>query len=81
MKIGRNEKCHCGSGKKFKKCCMNKENNGVHIEVIKYFQRKNAEHEMLRNAGIHIPLVPPIVFKGGSVRAFGNKVYANRPVD
>ena len=81
MKIGRNEKCHCGSGKKFKKCCMNKENNGVPIEVIKYFQRKNAEHEMLRNAGIHIPLVPPIVFKGGSVRAFGNKVYANRPVD
>jgi len=24
-KIGRNEPCHCGSGKKFKKCCINKE--------------------------------------------------------
>lgn len=23
-KIGRNEKCPCGSGKKYKKCCMNK---------------------------------------------------------
>lgn len=23
-KIGRNEKCPCGSGKKFKKCCLNK---------------------------------------------------------
>jgi len=23
-KIGRNEPCHCGSGKKFKKCCINK---------------------------------------------------------
>ena len=22
MKIGRNEKCPCGSGKKFKKCCL-----------------------------------------------------------
>ena len=22
-KIGRNDPCHCGSGKKFKKCCMN----------------------------------------------------------
>lgn len=22
-RIGRNEKCPCGSGKKFKKCCMN----------------------------------------------------------
>ncbi|MDZ7698166.1 MAG: SEC-C metal-binding domain-containing protein [Deltaproteobacteria bacterium] len=24
MKIGRNEPCHCGSGKKYKKCCLNK---------------------------------------------------------
>ena len=23
-KIKRNEPCYCGSGKKFKKCCMNK---------------------------------------------------------
>lgn len=21
-KIGRNERCHCGSGKKYKRCCM-----------------------------------------------------------
>lgn len=25
--IGRNEKCPCGSGKKYKKCCLNKETN------------------------------------------------------
>lgn len=25
-KIGRNDKCSCGSGKKYKNCCMNKEN-------------------------------------------------------
>lgn len=24
QKIGRNDPCHCGSGKKFKKCCENK---------------------------------------------------------
>ena len=24
-KIGRNDKCYCGSGKKYKYCCMNKE--------------------------------------------------------
>ncbi len=23
IKIGRNDPCHCGSGKKFKKCCLN----------------------------------------------------------
>jgi tetratricopeptide (TPR) repeat protein len=26
VKIGRNEPCPCGSGKKYKKCCLNKEN-------------------------------------------------------
>jgi len=24
-KIGRNERCPCGSGKKFKKCCLGKD--------------------------------------------------------
>ena len=24
-KIGRNQKCPCGSGKKYKKCCINKQ--------------------------------------------------------
>ena len=22
MKIGRNDPCHCGSGKKYKRCCL-----------------------------------------------------------
>lgn len=26
-KVGRNEKCPCGSGKKFKKCCLNNQTN------------------------------------------------------
>ena len=25
MKIGRNDPCHCGSGKKYKKCCLNRD--------------------------------------------------------
>jgi uncharacterized protein YecA (UPF0149 family) len=25
-KVGRNDSCPCGSGKKFKNCCMNKKN-------------------------------------------------------
>jgi len=24
-KVGRNEPCHCGSGRKYKKCCLSKE--------------------------------------------------------
>ncbi len=31
-KIGRNEKCPCGSGQKFKKCCLGKESS----EIISY---------------------------------------------
>jgi uncharacterized protein YecA (UPF0149 family) len=28
-KFGRNEPCPCGSGKKYKKCCMNKKAHGT----------------------------------------------------
>lgn len=31
MKIGRNNPCPCGSGKKFKKCCMDKQNTNQNI--------------------------------------------------
>ena len=27
MKVSRNEKCPCGSGKKYKKCCLNNKKN------------------------------------------------------
>lgn len=30
-KIGRNEKCYCGSGLKFKKCCINKTTSSINI--------------------------------------------------
>ena len=29
MKIGRNELCPCGSGKKYKKCCLRKGKNAI----------------------------------------------------
>lgn len=34
-KIGRNEPCPCGSGKKYKKCCLNKENVDRKFNIIK----------------------------------------------
>jgi len=33
-KIGRNELCPCGSGRKFKKCCIVKANKGEEILAI-----------------------------------------------
>lgn len=34
MKIGRNDKCSCGSGKKYKKCCINKNMNVIKIKQL-----------------------------------------------
>lgn len=44
MKVGRNDPCPCGSGKKYKKCCMNKD-NVVQFQEVKeerFFQQKHA---------------------------------------
>ena len=43
MKIGRNELCPCGSGKKYKYCCMGKEN----IEEFEIGKKKNSWEEFL----------------------------------
>ena len=33
--MGRNQECFCGSGKKFKKCCINKKTvDGIHVDII-----------------------------------------------
>ena len=33
--VGRNQECFCGSGKKFKKCCINKKTfDGIHVDII-----------------------------------------------
>jgi len=34
-KPGRNDPCHCGSGKKYKKCCQPKDEAAKHEELIK----------------------------------------------
>lgn len=46
LKIGRNEKCPCGSGKKYKNCCMLKDEiqRTIHSKLDKY---KNAEKDLV----------------------------------
>lgn len=34
VKIGRNDKCHCGSGKKYKKCCLDKDAQLMEKQVV-----------------------------------------------
>jgi len=46
-KPGRNDPCHCGSGKKYKKCCQPKE-QAAEGEVIAKAQAARAEREAAR---------------------------------
>jgi hypothetical protein len=83
----RNKPCPCGSGKKYKKCCLNKDNGPKAFRVskaqaeklVKPLQMKEAEQKILANMGIHINYVKPIIFKGKKVWAIGNRVYHSRP--
>lgn len=35
LKVGRNDPCPCGSGKKFKKCCENKQKHKkIHAQLL-----------------------------------------------
>ncbi len=43
MKIGRNDPCPCGSGKKYKKCCLGKE--GVSVDLL--WRRLGEAHDRL----------------------------------
>lgn len=72
MGIGRNDPCYCGSGKKFKKCCLNKE---VYIPepVLRELLKEQVPEPNLN-------LVPSIVWKGYRWRAIWNKMY-HRPIN
>lgn len=40
MSLGRNEPCHCGSGKKCEKCCLSKEEEARHAHTAADLQYK-----------------------------------------
>ncbi|OWA35874.1 hypothetical protein B9G55_08275 [Saccharibacillus sp. O16] len=43
MKIGRNDPCYCGSGKKYKKCCIDKEPHFVDSTKFAEFLKVNPD--------------------------------------
>lgn len=43
MKTGRNENCICGSGKKYKQCCLNKAST-IELQVINLSKKKKTLH-------------------------------------
>lgn len=56
MKVGRNEPCPCGSGKKHKKCCLQKERERIEAERRKERARKGYWDRFWRrfNAADHV---------------------------
>ena len=80
-KLGRNESCFCGSGIKYKKCCLPKglkQPSKVTTEMLnalssqqKSMIRRKAE---LESMGIYINLPNTTKFQGKSYMAVGNKL-------
>ena len=62
-KIGRNEPCPCGSGKKFKKCCSDKQRRG-NIEHVAPSTWDHVSRWVVHHKGSQITVVRqmPVVF-------------------
>ena len=61
MKIGRNEPCPCGSGKKYKKCCLLKEQNTITENNLELQNQHDDDEddelnlaELFLNAGVNL---------------------------
>jgi len=81
LKIGRNDPCPCGSGKKYKKCCLDKvkpQNNtnfSIPPEVIKKFQEHQRREEgRIAKFGKVKPDIG-IEFKGKKIVAIGSRLF------
>lgn len=49
-RIGRNDPCPCGSGRKYKKCCAEKaERAGAELPLVEQFEQLGDEHRQVRN--------------------------------
>lgn len=45
-KLGRNDLCHCGSGKKYKRCCLERDERTVYGKVIQFPGARAAEPKL-----------------------------------
>lgn len=94
MKIGRNDPCPCGSGKKYKKCHLYYDQENASVKPVVKKVESTSELEAIRQEmmneqigrrraleplGIYINFVKPIIFKGRKCWALGSRVYYQRP--
>jgi len=91
MKIGRNDPCPCGSGKKYKYCCYKKvipiftklESAPELEELRKRCELESMERKIryLEPLGIYVDFVKPLIYDGGKWWSLNDKVYYNHPAN
>lgn len=52
MKIGRNDVCHCGSGKKYKKCCLDADAESTSVSLQQPFQEADPTSDELERLAV-----------------------------
>jgi hypothetical protein len=87
---GRNDPCHCGSGKKYKRCCLDadqealRETEEVVAEALpllreKYARAQECERRLREEYGVFVNYVSPIEWQGRKVWALGSMLYLDGP--
>jgi hypothetical protein len=89
-KLGRNEPCHCGSGKKYKKCHLQQDQEQEHArlqprrsvpsqsDIAALLRQHEAQEEIRRvQQGLGRPIISEM-FKDHRVVAVGNQVYFSK---
>lgn len=59
MSVGRNDSCPCGSGKKYKKCCLKKE-NVIELEALRREQFYTEKQDLVEKVGGFLKRKMPI---------------------
>lgn len=76
-RIGRNDICPCGSGKKYKKCCLSKESKSIQDEIKLLHERLMAKQEQItEQQGLGRKIISTI-FKDKRFVAVGKKLFHN----
>ncbi len=81
MKIGRNDPCSCGSGKKYKKCCLNLQTpsaEAIPPEVKLHFEKIQAIQEQIKKQqGQGRPIISEM-FQGYRFVATGSRIHYSK---
>lgn len=78
-KLGRNDPCHCGSGKKYKSCCMQKDQDKERAGTTPLGKRKFTA-KVLSGPAAAEPQEqqkPPVDYTTLMERSFGNAIHEN----